>query len=119
MIAGYDYLDADSVNRDCPNGVVVSVSLGGDYNESVNKASANLIDLGYFVAIAAGNNGDDTYNHSPGSEPSVCTVGAIDDNDDIYVDTNYGDLVDIMAPGVGVLSTVPGGTVSTHYLEVH
>lgn len=47
----------------------------------------------------------DTANTSPGSAPNAITVGAIDaTNDQRASFSNFGQLVDIYAPGVNVLS---------------
>ena len=109
LIAAWDFITQDAPNRNCPNGVVISVSLGGGYSQSLNNAANNMIDKGYFMAIAAGNDNDNTANHSPGSASKVCTVGGSDSSDRRYSDSNYGPAVDIVGPAVSVLSTLPGG----------
>lgn len=109
VIAGLDFVSQDAPNRDCPYGTVVSVSIGGERQQSVNDAVRLLVKKGYFVAVAAGNEFLDVKDRSPASEPLACTVGASDINDKRYETSNYGSLVDIMAPGVDIVSTVPGG----------
>ncbi|XWW98195.1 hypothetical protein V2A60_006192 [Cordyceps javanica] len=109
LIAAWDFITQDAPNRNCPNGVVVSGSLGGGYSQSLNNAANSMVDKGYFMAIAAGNNNDNTSGYSPGSASKVCTVGGIDSSDRRYSDSNYGPLVDITGPAVSVLSTLPGG----------
>ena len=110
MIAAYDFIVKDSSTRYCPNGVVINGSLGGGYSAILNSAAAKMSDRqGYFMAVAAGNNNQDTKNHSPASAPSVCTVGGSDKYDQRYTQSNYGAPVDIIAPAVGVLSTLPNG----------
>lgn len=85
----------------------MSGSLGGGYSKSLNDAANAMVDAGYFMAVAAGNNNDDTKNHSPGSASKVCTVGGTQSDDRRYKDSNYGPIVDINGPAVGVLSTLP------------
>jgi len=55
---------------------------------------------GLFVAVAAGNSNDDTQFYSPASEPTACTVGATDSSDTKASFSNYGNLIDVHAPGV-------------------
>ncbi|MBI3449432.1 MAG: choice-of-anchor D domain-containing protein [Acidobacteria bacterium] len=78
--------------------------------EAIQSAAAADI---LFVA-AAGNNGtnDDAIPAYPAAydAPNIIAVAATDDNDEKASFTNYGPTtVDIAAPGVDILSTVPGG----------
>lgn len=108
LIAAYDFIRYDSSRRgNCPNGFVVSGSLGGGYSKSLNDAADAMVDSGFFMAVAAGNDNDDTQNYSPGSAPKVCTVGGTQFDDRRYSNSNYGPLVDINGPAVDVLSTLP------------
>lgn len=114
-----DYVAEQATEQDCPNGIVVNMSLGGGKSAAVNEGAAAMVDAGFFVAIAAGNgdafgNRQDISTVSPASEPSVCTVGATDKSDAVASFSNYGDLLDVYAPGVGVLSTIPGGDTDTY-----
>lgn len=107
VIAGLDYALKDAPSRSCPYGVIVNLSVGGSYQQSVNDAAKKVVSSGYMMAVAAGNENDDVTKHSPASEPSVCTVGGTDEFDTKYSDSNWGKSIDIMAPGVSVLSLVP------------
>ncbi|KAG8427450.1 hypothetical protein J3459_006628 [Metarhizium acridum] len=108
IVAGMEHVARDAAQRHCPNGVVVNLSLGGGWSQSVNEAAAALVRRGFFVAAAAGN-GDQNHNPvdaasvSPASEPSVCTFGSVDRWDRPARDSNYGGVVDIQAPGVDVV----------------
>lgn len=118
MIAGMEKVIEDVPNRNCPNGVVVSMSFGGGKTQAVNDAAKALTDAGYFAAAAAGNGNIfgipiDAGTVSPASEPSLCTVGATDSNDVVASFSNYGAVVDIFAPGVGVLSDIPNNGTGT------
>lgn len=65
------------------------------------------------MAVAAGNSGQDASTSSPASEPSVFTVGATDSSDTFASFSNYGPAVDILGPGVSIMSTwINGNTVS-------
>ena len=63
--------------------------------------------------MAAGNDGEDASNSSPASEPTACTVGAIDSSRTEASFSNYGSVVDIFAPGFDVLSTWNDGRTYT------
>ncbi|KAI1122916.1 subtilisin-like protease PR1K [Nemania abortiva] len=109
VIAGMDFVISDAPSRDCPNGVVVNLSLGGGVSSAVNEAAASVVSAGNFMAVAAGNEATDASSSSPASEPSVCTVGATDMTDALSSYSNYGSLVDVLAPGSDIESTWPGG----------
>ncbi|KAF1941291.1 subtilisin-like serine protease-like protein PR1A [Clathrospora elynae] len=111
VIAGINYVANDVKTRSCPKGAVANMSLGGSKSTAVNSAAANAVSAGVFMAVAAGNDGKDASNSSPASEPSVFTVGATDSSDSLASFSNFGAIVDILAPGVSILSTwLNGGT---------
>ncbi|KAL6872054.1 serine protease [Trichoderma novae-zelandiae] len=113
VIAGMDFVADDAQTRNCPNGAVANMSLGGGFTASVNQAAASLISAGVFLAVAAGNDGADARNTSPASEPTVCTVGASTSSDARASFSNYGSVVDIFAPGQDILSTWPNRQTNT------
>ena len=94
------------------------MSLGGYKSLILNSAARVLVEAGVFLAVAAGNSADDAKYYSPASEDSVCTVGATDDTDNLAWFSNYGKGVDILAPGVDVLSSWIGDTNSTVSLPI-
>lgn len=105
IIAGLDYA-ASRARR----GDVINLSLGGGFNQAVNdavlRASASAT-----IVVAAGNYRGDARNYSPGSAEgdNVVTVSAIDADDVFSASSNYGNPpIDCAAPGVGILSTLPG-----------
>lgn len=82
------------------------------------------------VVVAAGNSGNDATDYSPANYPEVVTVSAytdfdgedggfalapdapcraMSDDDALASFSNDGEIVDISAPGVCVLSSIPGG----------
>lgn len=92
---------------------VVNISLGGTYNQAVNNAARALVNKGLVVVAAAGNAGDDARYYSPGSEPSLLTVGAVDQRDQDTYFSNFGPGVDLYAPGVDIRSdAVHGGSLT-------
>jgi subtilisin family serine protease len=80
------------------------MSLGGGRDEAFNDAVEALIASGISVVVAAGNDNADASGTSPASAPNALTVGASDINDKRAGFSNYGSVVDIFAPGVGVES---------------
>ncbi|KAG5982077.1 hypothetical protein E4U55_002312 [Claviceps digitariae] len=109
VIAGMDYVAKEAKNQSCPKGIVVNMSLGGEKSSAVNLAAAGITNAGLFLAVAAGNDGDDASYFSPASEPSACTVGATTNSDALAPYSNVGPVVDILAPGTDILSTWIGG----------
>lgn len=113
IIAGLQYVARDKAQRRCPNGVVANLSLSGKASVALNQAAADLVRSGVFLGVAAGNENKDASEFSPASEPSVCTVGGTAKDDSRYKNSNYGRDVNILAPGVDILSLkAGGGTVS-------
>lgn len=72
---------------------------------SLNSAAANAVSYSIFMVAAAGNDAKDAINVSPGSEPTVFTVGATDSSDRLAYFSNFGTGVNILAPGT---SKLPG-----------
>jgi subtilisin family serine protease len=99
IIAGIDWVAA---NADGP--AVANMSLGGSFSQALNEAIAAAVDSGVTFAIAAGNDGKDACGVSPGSEPSAITVGATNESDAQTSWSNYGECVDLLAPGNGITS---------------
>ena len=118
VLAGMDFAasDAAKARKDgrCPKGTVSNMSLGTSAKvQAINDAAKSLVNSGVFLAVAAGNSGLPAQNSSPASEPSACTVAASDKNNVQATFSNFGSLVDVYAPGVGVLSTwLNGGTAT-------
>lgn len=109
-----DFVVTDAKSRKCPKGVVVNMSLGGETSAAVNEAAASIVKAGHFLAVAAGNEAADASTSSPASEKSACTVGATTKDDELAEYSNFGEDVDILAPGTDIKSTWPNGkTVSS------
>ena len=113
VIAGMDFVVDDAPTQDCPNGIVVNMSLGGFRSSAVNAAAAGITRAGHFLAVAAGNEGADSDDFSPASEASACTVGATEKDDTLASYSNIGQAVDVLAPGTDIESTFPGGVTET------
>lgn len=121
IIAGIDYVTEHANEID-----VVNLSFGCECSSpALDEAINNAVAAGITFVVAAGNSNKDTSLFSPANNPSVITVSAIADsdgkcgaigpstkygNDDSFASfSNYGSVVDIAAPGVGILSTYKDG----------
>lgn len=104
----------DAINRCASNGAnVISMSLGGGRaNVRERRAFDNLYNQGILHVAAAGNDGNTAYNY-PASYDSVISVAAIDQSFTIADFSQQNNQVELAAPGVDVLSTVPFIEVST------
>jgi thermitase len=92
---------------------VISMSLGGGDSTTLKSAVANAWKSGAangsVLIAAAGNDGDSTVNY-PAGYPEVVSVAATDHRDARASFSNTNPDVEVAAPGVSVLSTIPGGT---------
>jgi hypothetical protein len=90
---------------------VINLSLGA-FSATLNSAVANAVKAGIVVVVAAGNNNEDAALHSPpASRP--CSRSELANADARATFSNHGTLVDVMAPGVGVLSPYRNGVVAS------
>ena len=96
----------------------MNMSLGGGRSRAVNQAINNIAAAGVVPVVAAGNEDQDTANTSPGSAEAAICVGAIDQRTDERADfSNFGELVDVFAPGVDVLSVGVESDTATESLS--
>jgi subtilisin family serine protease len=108
VIEGMNWIAANAAPRS-----VVNMSFGGTYDQAVNDAARALVARGLVVVAAAGNDGDDARDYSPASEPSLLTVGALDQSDQDTYFSNFGPGVDLYAPGVDIRSdALYGGSIT-------
>jgi len=121
VVAGLDWAVA---NHQAGVPAVANMSLGGSANSSIDTAVASLVADGVTVAVAAGNDGADATKYSPARERSALTVGATDSADKRASFSNYGTVVDVFAPGVGITSawlnqgtnTISGTSMATPHV---
>ena len=86
---------------------IISMSLsGGNPSGKEEQAFQSLYDAGILSVAAASNDGVADYMY-PASYDSVVSVAAIDVNGVVADFSNFNDQVELAAPGVGVLSTLP------------
>jgi parallel beta-helix repeat protein len=82
---------------------------GGDYMQSMQDAIDYAHSQGVIMVAAAGND-DSSSPQYPAYYENMIAVAATDSDDHKASFSNYGDWVDIAAPGVDVLSLRAGGT---------
>lgn len=86
---------------------VINMSLGGGSASSTEQqAFEDLYNQGVLSIAAAGNDGNTAYSY-PASYDSVVSVAAIDESKALADFSQRNDQVELAAPGVSVLSTVP------------
>jgi len=127
IIAGVDYVTANAADIEVAN---MSLTGAGSV-QSLDDAITNAVNAGVTFVLAAGNERQDVSQVFPAGHPSAITVSALSDfdgapygngslslnfgscvenvDDSFACFSNYGSGVDIMAPGVQIRSTVPGG----------
>lgn len=92
---------------------VINMSFGSEESSLLEETTFNdIADQGVVLVAAAGNSGT-TAKSYPASYDSVISVAAVDADRNRAYFSQQNDQVELAAPGVDVLSTVPTGTVST------
>jgi hypothetical protein len=102
---------------------------GRSNNDPLHTAICNSVAAGVTYVVAAGNSGADAKNTVPAAYPEVITVSALADtdgkpggfgpvstyggDDTLATFSNYGPGVDLIAPGVSILSTYLNGGYAT------
>ena len=94
---------------------VINLSLGGGCSSVKDSAVSYAIGKGCLVVIAAGNDNTNTANTCPAHITSggAVIVSAGDSGHNKASFSNYGSSVDLMAPGVSIKATIPGGGFGT------
>lgn len=114
IIAGLDWIAGDHA---AGTPAVVNMSLGGPGSSLLDTAVQNVVNDGISVVVAAGNSATDACTASPARVPSALTVAASDSSDRQASFSNYGQCVDLYAPGVGVTSTWNTSSTATASLS--
>lgn len=99
----------------------VNMSLGGGRNSTactsnpLRPAVQRLLGVGIPVIVASGNNGWDTDISAPACIPEVVTVGSTTVQDARSGFSNWGPLVDLVAPGSSINASYINGTSDNSY----
>jgi len=87
---------------------VLNLSLGGEKDDAEIDVLRDVIDAGVVVVAAMGNEFEDGNPiEYPAAMKEVCAVGATDQMDRRASFSNTGAHIDLVAPGVEILSTTP------------
>lgn len=102
-------IDIAAANMSLGGGQYFSQASCDEANPSKKAAIDNLRSAGIATVIAAGNNGYKDSIGSPGCISSAISVGATDDIDNVASFSNVYPELHVMAPGVAIQSSIPGG----------
>jgi len=108
VIAGVDW-----VTKNAAKPAVANMSLGAGASSSLDTAVKNSIASGVTYSLAAGNDGADACNSSPGRVPEGLTIGASTSSDAKPSWSNWGACVDWFAPGASITSAYHTSTTAT------
>jgi subtilisin family serine protease len=103
ILDAFTWILTDSKKRNTK--AIINLSLGGPKTDLYDDYIEMLYLNDIIVVAAAGNDDEDACNTSPASSPLAITVGSINSIDMRSSFSNYGDCVDIFAPGNNILST--------------
>lgn len=138
VICGIDHvadplLGIDVANMSLGGSGTASGSCATTPGDALYAAVCGALGAGVTMVVAAGNDGRDAAGFVPAAYPEVVTVSAYTDLDGTPADSgctggrgpfktcdetfasfsNYGSVVDVMAPGVTINSTTVGGSYGT------
>jgi subtilisin family serine protease len=97
---------------------VISMSLGGGRPTKIEEKAFNTLAAKNVLSIAAAGNDGTTAISYPAGYAAVVSVGALDANKAWASFSQYNSKVELSAPGVGVLSSVPMGSGAAPSLSV-
>ncbi|MEU8875584.1 S8 family peptidase [Streptomyces javensis] len=112
VVAGIDWV---TENHEGPS--VANMSLGGTPDEALDAAVQKAIDSGVTFGVAAGNESSDASQSSPARVKDAITVASSTDADEQSDFSNYGDVVDIYAPGSDITSDWNTGDDATNTIS--
>jgi subtilisin family serine protease len=112
VIAGIDWVKANHVGPS-----VANMSLGGGASTALDTAVNNAIGAGVTFSVAAGNDNLDACNSSPARTPAAITVGATTNTDSRASYSNYGNCLDVFAPGSSITSAWNTGDTATNTIS--
>ncbi|WP_051205383.1 S8 family serine peptidase [Salinimicrobium xinjiangense] len=99
VIQAVEWITANAIQP-----AIVNMSLGGNGYEPLDVAIENSIATGINYVLSAGNSNSNACDYSPARTPSAITVGAsmIDNQKASF--SNFGDCLDVYAPGTKIVS---------------
>lgn len=113
VIAGVDW----TVGNHLTEPAVANMSLGGGLSTALDAAVQKAVADGIVYCVAAGNSKVDASSSSPARVAEAITVAASDLNDNLASYSNFGPIVDIIAPGTAIKSDWITSSTSTNTLS--
>lgn len=105
---GFEWAVKDIIAKKRQKTAVINMSLGCDRSEAFNAIVDAAFEEGILTVVAAGNENQPAAEVSPASSRRAFSVGAIDSKNTRAYFSNYGNIVDIFAPGVDIVSAYIG-----------
>ena len=114
IIAGIDWAIANHTTKPA----VGNMSLGGTgTSATLETAVRNAINDGIVMCLAAGNSASDASGFTPARTAEAITVGATTSTDGFASYSNYGAVVDILAPGSSITSAWYTSSTATNTIS--
>ncbi|KAL4913648.1 peptidase S8/S53 domain-containing protein [Aspergillus aurantiobrunneus] len=117
ILDGFNWAANDIVSKGRTGRSAINLSLGGGYSYAFNNAVEDAYSEGVLTVVAAGNDNTDASTTSPASAPNALTVAASNERNSRASFSNYGDVVDIFAPGEDILSAWIGSSSATNTIS--
>jgi subtilisin family serine protease len=103
---GHAFAIAEAIVYAASNGAqVINLSLGGPVMTAVERQAIDYAEaLGAVVVAAAGNEAQELLDYGPALAPAALVVGALDRTNQRLASANWGQRIDLVAPGEDILS---------------
>ncbi len=112
VIKGVDWVSEQHIRP-----AVANLSLGGGASQALDEAVEEASALGITMVLAAGNENADACQTSPARVGDALTVGASDKTDRRADFSNWGDCVNLFAPGHNITSAWHTGIAATQTIS--
>lgn len=95
---------------------VINMSLGAKGKNTVMEAAVLEAErAGIICVAAAGNKGEDASGYYPANMESVIGVSNLSDKENLYAGSNFGDVIDLAAPGTGICTSDKNGEMTESF----
>ena len=91
---------------------IINMSFGGGASETIQDAIDYASAAGVILIASAGNNSPCNCIQYPAAYDSVLAVSSFDHNDEKAGSSNFGNWIDVAAPGVSIYSTFVNNTIN-------
>ncbi|XP_074660490.1 uncharacterized protein LOC141912953 [Tubulanus polymorphus] len=112
ILGGIQWLVNDHTSKTNKKSLA-NMSLGGSKSKALNDAVDEAVNAGVLFIVAAGNEGMDSCQTSPASAKQSISAGCTDRDDKFCYFSNYGRCVEILAPGMNIISASNQGDQAT------